>query len=293
VPDLRSSAANRAVAAELRRLRELARVSGDEVASALHWSASKVSRIETNRIGIKPADLNRLLDLYVVDDAQRAQLVALASEPEPSGWWNGYADSIPTEYVTYISLEASATALSCWSPELIHGLLQTEYYADAIMAVYAPAVADVPPSTIRRRVEVRMRRQELLRNTAKHFSFILDEAALMHRYGERELMQRQLLHINKVSELSNVSVRVLAFAGLHPVVSPGAFALLQFAPMHGVAIGDVVYTEQLTRNDFIEDADAAFQYRLAFDRIEQEALDEEASRQLINTIAERWGSGPA
>jgi len=295
VPDLRSSAANRALATELRRLRELAGMSGDEVASTLRWSASKVSRIETNRIGIKPADLNRLLDLYVVDDTRRAQLVALAAEPEPRGWWSGYGDSITTEYATYISLEASATALRCWSPELIHGLLQTEDYATAIMEIDSPAVAHAPPSTIRRRVEVRMRRQALLKGPEpKHFSFMLDEAALMHRYGERELMRRQLLHINEISQLPNVSIRILAFTGLHPVVSPGAFALLEFAPMHGIAIGDVVYTEQLTRNDFIEDEDAAFEYRLAFDRIGREALDEEASRQLIATIAaERWGSAPA
>jgi Domain of unknown function (DUF5753)/Helix-turn-helix domain len=270
-------------------------MSGDEVASTLRWSASKVSRIETNRIGIKPADLGRLLDLYVVDDARRAQLAALAGEPEPRGWWSGYGDSITTEYATYISLEASATALRCWSPELIHGLLQTEDYAYAIMGSDAPGVSRPPPSLIRRRVEVRMRRQALLRSPeAGQLSFVLDEAALMHRYVDREQMRSQLLRINEVSRLPNVSIRVLAFAGLHPVVSLGPFALLEFAPMHGVAIGDVVYTEQLTRNDFIDDEEAAYEYRLAFDRIGHEALDEEASRELIARIAtERWGEQTA
>jgi len=294
VPDLRISAAKRALAGELRRLRELANMSGDEVAGELEWSASKVSRIETNRIGIKPADLTRLLDLYGVDDARRSQLIALLSEPEPPGWWNAYADSIEPGYAAYISLEASATEFRCWSPELIHGLLQTEDYADAIMDIHAfPAVSHPPPITMRRRVEVRMRRQDLLASPdRKGFIFILDEATLLRRYGDRELMRRQLLHINDVSRLPNVTIRVLAFSGRHPVVGLGAFTLLQFATLHGIAITDVVYIEQLTRNDIIDDEEAAYEYRLAFDRISHEALDEEASRRLIAQIAEELWSAP-
>jgi transcriptional regulator with XRE-family HTH domain len=294
MPDLRSSAANRALATELRRLRELERMSGDEVASRLHWSASKISRIETNRIGIKPADLDRLLDLYHVGDAQRTQLLALLAEPEPSGWWNGYADSIATEYAAYISQEEGATELRCWSPELIHGLLQTEDYANAIMEIHAPAVSHPAPLTIRRRVQVRMRRQELLTSPDRQFTFILDEATLLRRYGDREVMRRQLLHINEISRLPNVTIRVLAFSGRHPVVFLGPFTLLQFAPLHGLMITDVVYIEQLTRNDFIEDVEVAHEYQLAFDRLTDEALGEEASRQLIAQISqERWGDNTA
>jgi Domain of unknown function (DUF5753) len=107
-------------------------------------------------------------------------------------------------------------------------------------------------------------------------------------------MRRQLLHINELSRLSNVTIRVLAFSGRHPVLSLGPFVLLQFAPLHGVVITDVVYIEQLTRNDIIDDEEAAYEYRLAFDRISHEALDEEASRQLISQIAEeRWGDSTA
>jgi hypothetical protein len=271
-------------------------MSGDEVASALHWSASKISRIETNRIGIKRADLTQLLDLYnrkaervIVDDRRRSQLMALSGEPELRGWWNGYADSIPADYAVFISLEASAVDIRCWSPELIHGLLQTENYANAIMS-HTPPSSPLAPGIKQRRVEVRMRRQEILTSAdQKQFTFILDEAALLHRYGDGEVMRRQLLHINEVSELPNVTIRVLAFGGPHPVVSPGPFALLKFGQVHGISISDIAYIEQLTRNDFIEDEEAAHEYLLAFDQIAAAALDEESSRQLIvQTAAERW-----
>jgi transcriptional regulator with XRE-family HTH domain len=47
----------RRLAVELRRLRERAGLTGDEAAERLGWSDSKISRIETHRIGVKPADL--------------------------------------------------------------------------------------------------------------------------------------------------------------------------------------------------------------------------------------------
>jgi transcriptional regulator with XRE-family HTH domain len=290
VPDLRSSAANRALATELRRLRELARMSGDEVASALRWSASKVSRIETNRIGIKPADLNRLLDLYLVDDARRAQLVALAGEPELSGWWSGYGDSIATEYMAYISLEASAAKLRFWSPELIHGLLQTEEYAQAVMDIAFGSPPLLPWRTIQDRIEVRMRRQSLLTSgTSEHFTFILDEGTLLRRHGSSQVMRDQLSRLDEVSRLPDVTLRVLAFDGAHPLVMQGSFAVLEFAPIHGIDIRDVVYVEELAHSDFIDDEPGPHEYRLAFERLADVALDPDESRALIaRTRSERW-----
>ncbi len=265
-------------------------MSGDEVAGALKWSASKISRIETNRIGVKPGDLARLLDLYAVEDERRGQLTALAEERDPRGWWNAYAADIPSDYGTYISLETSAAQLRCWSPEVIHGLLQTEEYADTIMAILSPFEPPLPPGAIRRRTEVRMRRQELLTGPEqKQFTFLLDEAALVHRYGETDVMRRQLSRLAEASRLPNVTIRVLAFASRHPVMSPGPFTHLEFAPKHGTPISDMIYIEQLSRNSFIEDEEAAHQYRRAFDLIAGAALDEHASRQLIiDTAAERW-----
>lgn len=265
-------------------------MSGDEVAGALNWSASKVSRIETNRIGIKPADLNRLLDVYAVDDARRSQLIALSAEPEPRGWWNGYAESIDADYAAYIGMEASATRIRSWSPELIHGLLQTEEYAAEIMNLVLGSPPSIPPRAIQDRIDIRMRRQEMLLSSGgKHFTFVLDEGTLLRRHGSPDVMRRQLARLVQVSRLPNVTVRVLAFAGAHPVVNPGAFAILEFAPLHNTAISDVIYIERLMTSEFVEEENEAHEYRLAFERLAAEALDPEQSRQLITeTAAKRW-----
>ena len=216
MPDLRSSSpAKRALAAELRRMRELTGMSADEVAKQLHWSASKISRIETNRTGVKGPDLHRLVDLYNADDSQRSQLTSLAAEPERRGWWNAFADSIDPEYAAYVSLEHHASQLHCWSPELIHGLLQTGEYAGEIMAVAFGDPPSISPRTIQDRIDIRLRRQDqIISSEHKRINFILDEAALLHQYGSATVMRRQLGHILDVSELPNTTVRIVPFSGL-------------------------------------------------------------------------------
>jgi transcriptional regulator with XRE-family HTH domain len=290
VPDPRSSVANRALAAELRRLRELSGMSGDEVASRLHWSASKVSRVETNRSGVKRPDLDRLLELYGVDDRRSGQLRSLAAEPEPRGWWNAYTDSIDPEYAAYVSLETSARVVLSWSPELINGLLQTEDYARSIMDIVYGSPPPIPPRVIQDRINVRLRRQQLLPNSGdRYFIIVLDEATLLRKHGTADVMRRQLQRLLDVSRLPAVTLRVLAFAGKHPVVNPGHFTILEFAPLHETTISDVVYIERMLTSELVEDEQEAHEYRVAFERLLAEALSPQESRDLITrTAAERW-----
>jgi Helix-turn-helix domain len=81
VPDHGSLAVRRRrLAAELRRLREHAGFLGEEAATRLGWSASKLSRIETGKTGIKLDDL-RLPDLYLVSERStgpRREVVGIA-----------------------------------------------------------------------------------------------------------------------------------------------------------------------------------------------------------------------
>src|SRR4051812_18364970 len=74
--------------AELRRIRESMQISGEEVAHALKWSQSKVSRVETARIGISMRDLATLLHYYGVPEEVKAELISLnADESGQEGAW--------------------------------------------------------------------------------------------------------------------------------------------------------------------------------------------------------------
>jgi transcriptional regulator with XRE-family HTH domain len=84
----------RRLAAELRRLREAAGLTCDDVAARLDCSASKISRIETGRVAVSPRDVRDMLAVYGVEEDQRGGLIQLARDARQKGWWQGYGDSV-------------------------------------------------------------------------------------------------------------------------------------------------------------------------------------------------------
>jgi transcriptional regulator with XRE-family HTH domain len=280
----------RRLAAELRRLRERASLTGEEVADQLSWSASKVSRIELYRTGVKTADLSRLLQLYGVSATHQAELLALAREPRRKGWWEAYSDALPEEYAAYIVLEAEAQVMQCWSPQLVHGLLQTAEYARAIIGAHMDSTAGIPPSKIRQRVATRMERQEAIRREQPlGLAVILDQSVLLRQVGDAAVMHEQMEHLLQVSRRPNVSVRVLPLTGAHPI-GTGCFTVLRFPPVPGIGqSAEVVYVEQLSSTAlYVEDEDEVFEYRQAFDKLLEKSLDPERSRQMIAAASDTW-----
>jgi transcriptional regulator with XRE-family HTH domain len=281
----------RRLAAELRRLRELADLTGEEVAERLSWSGSKVSRIETHRIGVKAADLARLLDLYGVTGSHRAELMALAGRSTSRGWWEAYADALPEEYATYIRFEAEAEIAMYWSPEIVHGLFQTADYAREVIRTHMTSTVTIPPGEVERRVQTRLRRQEILSGDRPLvLRVVLDESVLLRRFGDRSVMRDQLERLIETSQLPNVRLQMLPLDGAHPI-GTGAFTLLKFATIPGVGPpSDVVYLESLSRSAlYVEDEAETFEYLQAFEHLAEAALDPARSRGLIaRTIRDRW-----
>jgi len=99
------------------------------VAERLSWSAAKVSRIETGRTAIGPAELQLLLDVYELPGTQRERLTDLGRSARQRGWWDAYTDILRPEYATLIALEAEAESVDWYAAEIVPGLLQTEDYA--------------------------------------------------------------------------------------------------------------------------------------------------------------------
>jgi transcriptional regulator with XRE-family HTH domain len=279
------SVQRRRLAAELRRLREEQNLTGEEVADALRWSGSKISRIETSRTGVKSGDLSKLLELYGVPADHRQELVALAREPRRKGWWEAYTDVLLEQYAAYIMLESDAAAIFCWSPEIIHGLLQTEDYAKAVTKAHGTEYD--PPGEVARRIQARLRRQGILtREDPPEVTFVLDESVLIRRQADNTVMRGQLAHLIQIAGLPNVKLHILPLAGTHPVGAGGGFALMQFPPVPGIGPApDVVYVEQLAKSVlYVEDEAETHQYRLAAGRLTAESLDVAGSRDLIADI---------
>jgi transcriptional regulator with XRE-family HTH domain len=232
----------RQLAAELRRLRDALRLTGEEVAERLGWSPSKVSRIETATTAPSVADLRHLLDVYDVVGTQRERLELLGQTAGQRGWWDAYADTLDSDYAALIGLEDQATSVRWYAAQIVPGLAQTEDYAREIVR---SGSWTYPPGEIERRVQVRMNRQRILsRPEPVTLAVVLDEAVLHHRVGPPEVMHGQLRHLAELSGHPNIEIQVLPnTAGAHAAVH-GEFQILGFPELIAT---DVVYLEHLTR----------------------------------------------
>ena len=285
------SVRRRRLAAELKRLREERNLTGDEVARKLRWSTSKVSRIENSRTGIKPADLGKLLAIYGISGGHKDELLDLAREPRRKGWWEAYSDVLPEWYAGYVIIESEAESISCWSPEIVTGLLQTKDYARAVSDTQASSASS--PGEVSRRVQARLRRQHILTGDDPiRGTFVLDESVLLRRQGSAATMAGQLARLLELGNQPNITIVVLPLASAsHPVATGGSFLLLQFPPVPGIGpASDVVYIEQYAKSAlYVEDESETYQYRLAFERLVAASLSEAESAALIErTRREVW-----
>jgi transcriptional regulator with XRE-family HTH domain len=291
VPDYGSpTVRRRRLAAELRRLRERAGFTGDEVADRLGWSASKISRIELHRTGIKQADLLRLLDLYGVADVHREGLVALARESSKAGRLEAVASSLPGEYAAFLYAEAEAKSVWTWDPQIIPGLLQTADYARAVMLRWDD-VFPVPPGDIDRRVEARLLRQQVLhRQPPFVLSVVIDESVLYRRLGDNSIMREQLNRLIEIAELPNVTVQVLPLDGIQSITT-SAFIYMRFSEVHDVSLHDIAIIEHLSGSDYVEDEEDTHKYFRLFRSLATKAVPERVSISLIRKAAqEAWAT---
>jgi transcriptional regulator with XRE-family HTH domain len=273
----------RRLAGELRRLRERSEMTLEEAAEKLGWSAAKLSRIETARYGISSADLAHMLDFYKVDEEKRRPLHSLARTARTRGWWDAYADSLPSDYSAYIELEADAAFIRSYDSLIVNGLLQTDEYARE--AIRAALMGLCAPAEIERRVEVRMTRQDLLLRDESPLRFwsVIDEAALARRVGTAATMRKQYAKLLEFADRDNVTIQVLPFAkGAHPATT-GTFALLEFREIYDPK---VVYLEGMLSSLYVENDHEIYLYSLAFDHLRAVALDPAESKLLIARLAE-------
>lgn len=267
----------RRVAGELRRLRESARLTIEEVADKLECSASKISRIETGHVGVTPRDVRDMLELYGVAGDGREALVQLAREARTRGWWHAYNEVFTGAFV---GLEADASSLRAYQALLVPGLLQTERYARAVIRALRPDATD---TEIDRRVRARRERQRLLTDPAPpEYWAVLDEAVLHRRVGGAAVMAEQLSHLAAVAALPHVTIQVVPFAtGAHPGME-GPFLILGFPEQ---ADPDVVYVESTTNGVYLEMPPDVRRYAVMFDHLRAAALKPDYSVELITEFA--------
>jgi transcriptional regulator with XRE-family HTH domain len=269
-----------ALGAQLRRLREASQLTTDEAGQAIRATHSKISRLERGRSGAKQRDVADLLSLYgVTDETEREGLLALARQANTPGWWQQYSDILPKWLELYVGLEKAASIIRAYEVQFVHGLLQTQDYARAVILI---ANAHAPVEEIDRRVSLRMKRQQLLTQPdAPELWAVLDEASLRRPLGGRKVMRAQLEHLLQITDLPNVTLQVVPFdAGPHAAAG-GPFTILRFPEPD---LPDLVYLEQLNSALYLDQPDAVIDYVTVMDQLCVQAETGAASKDLLRAL---------
>jgi transcriptional regulator with XRE-family HTH domain len=272
--------ARRLLGAQLRRLREEHGITLEDAGEVIRASGSKMSRLETGRVGFKDRDISDLLTFYeVTDPAQRAALLELARSASSHGWWHNYSEVLPAWFEAYVGLEEAATSIRTYEIQFVPGLLQTEEYARAVTLL---GHEGAPSAEIDQRVALRMGRQKLLTGPQPtHLWAVLDEAVLRRPAGRPGVMRRQLLRLLSAAERPNVTIQVIPFSvGAHAAAG-GPFSILRFAERD---LPDVVYLEQLTSALYLDKRDAVDHYMAVMDRLCLEAAPAASTAKALNAI---------
>ena len=278
----------RRLAAELRRLR--GNRTGAEVSRAIRWSPTKISRAESGRESIPPAEVEKLIDYYGVTEPFRSQLLGLAKDATERGWWDDYSDSLSPDYMEFIGLEAEAVSCLQWQVDTVPGILQTEDYARQLNAAYQTLTPSTPPRLFERFLEARIRRQQRLTSEPLlELSVVMDEAVLLRRVGPNAVMRAQLERLLEAAELPNVDLRILPLNRDIALLN-ASFVIISFGDREAtgaVSLSDIVSTESLTTELYIEGETDTHLYRLFFQALAQAAMSPAESRDLIVTSISR------
>ncbi|MEV5617727.1 MULTISPECIES: helix-turn-helix domain-containing protein [Streptomyces] len=265
---------------QLRRLRESRGITREAAGYSIRASESKISRMELGRVSFKARDVEDLLTLYgVADVEERDALLGLAREANVAGWWHSYGNALPGWFQTYVGLEGAASLIRIYEVQFVHGLLQTEAYAHAVVS---RGMRGAPEADIERRVALRLERQKVLvSERAPVFHAVLDEAALRRPYGERDVMRAQLRHLIDMSEQPNITLQVMPFSYGGHAGESGSFTLLRFPESD---LSDIVYLEQLTSALYLDKPEEVTQYEKAMECLREDSPGPEESRDLLRGL---------
>jgi transcriptional regulator with XRE-family HTH domain len=269
-----------ALGAQLRQLREASNITAGQAAEAIRATVSKISRLERGRTAARPRDVADLLTLYgVTDEAEREKLLALTRAAGARAWWQPYSDVLPRWLELYIGLEEAASVIRTYQVQFVHGLMQTEDYARAVVLI---ANAQAPAEEVERRVNLRMERQKLLtRPGAPELWAVLDEAALRRSPDGPEVMRGQLQHLLELTDLPNVTLQIVPFIVGPHAAAGGPFTILRFPEPD---LPDVVYLEQLNSALYLDQRDDVTDYMAVMDRLCIQAATGADSKDLLSAF---------
>jgi transcriptional regulator with XRE-family HTH domain len=259
--------------AELREARKKADKTIVQVAEALGYHHSTISRWERGETMPTVADIGAVLVVLGITGDDRDQLVELARHDGVPDW---VAPGIGKQLALLIEYERIAHRVAEINPLLIPGLLQTSAYARALMIAEGATSGQAEQWT-----KIRMDRQSVLTRKQRpmHYLAIIGEQALRYPPCEDAILVDQLDHLITMGARPNVTVEVLPFGRRCAPALEGRFILLEFNDNSAV-----VHLESQWSTTTLTNERAVRDYQRTVAAIRGRVLGEQDSAALIRKI---------
>ena len=272
------------LAHELRRLREEANLTLDQVASALEdMSPSKLSRLENAQGSPRARDVRDLAQLYGIAGTELAdRLLRWVRTARRQGWWNDYSQEIWPGLDAHLAYESDATIARVYTIPILPVLLQTPDYSRAYYKSREPWRSEAALGQL---LEIRARRQEALRfregQPRLELVAVTHESSLLQQVGSAQTMHAQLDALIEFSTAPNIQLYILPFSAQPVFTCTCSYAYFEY----GEEIDqDIVHIETHAGFRHLEKPDEVKRYRRYYDDLVAASLTMEKSRSRIREV---------
>ncbi|GAA0516348.1 transcriptional regulator [Saccharopolyspora subtropica] len=262
----------------LRRFREEAGMTGRELASALGWPHSKISKLENGKQTAEDSDVTQWLDALGAPDSSVRQMLDELAELRISkaAWRAQLRAGHRARQQQSFDREHAAARIRNVEFGVVPGLLQTADYARAVFRTQAELL-QVPDSDIEASVRVRMQRQQVLYQ-GKDIEIIVSQHALRHPVAAPDAMLGQLDRLVSAVDIPGLRFGVLPEFRRLPNITMNGFTMLD----------DLVQVEHVSAELSIDDPDQVAIYHRLMDRLWQVACEGDDARAILQQLAAEY-----
>lgn len=272
--------ARSALGARLRELRRSAGLTNRALARLTGWHESKVSKIEFARIKPSDADI-RAYCTYCHAEDELPDLLATLHDIEVAylEWRKILGTGLKRRQEKSLQLEASASIIRDYQPQIVPGLLQTAEYAAAKLR--RGMEFHRVPDDLDDAVAKRMERQRVLYQRDHRFHFVVAEQALRTTVGDDAVMAGQLDRLVALLGMPRVTI------GIVPAEAEALVVSTNF-----VMFDDrLVMVEGTAAELTISRPQEVAVYGRAFDLLAGQSVTGQRARELIRRCQEQRTSG--
>lgn len=267
----------------LKRARLAAGVKVETVKDELGLSVPAIYRHEAGIAAVSVDLVPKYAKLYQVKDkVEIEKWRKWARTAKQRGPWTTFDSTPGPTYEDYADAESLCEGLRVYEPDVIHGLLQTREYSQAVINTDAT----VHPADSTRQADLlklREIRKEILHRTEPlppRIWAVLGEAAIRTppTPGDRETHREQIEHLLDLGK-AQAKIQVLPMkTGLHTGLS-GSFSILTF----DVNV-DMVFREGYGDGSFLDDDEKVRSYRVRYEALQIQALSPADSRRYLQRV---------